>query len=130
MRLAKERKPRILFAENVKGLLNHEGGRTFGIIISTMDELGYDVEWRVLNSKDFGVPQNRERVYIIGHIRTKGRRKILPIGAASCGNLKQIIGGMQGYRVYDPSGVSSTLASEAGGMGAKCEICGREMLTA
>lgn len=56
MRLVKERKPRILFAENVKGLLNHENGKTFGIIISTMDELGYDVEWQVLNSKDFGVP--------------------------------------------------------------------------
>lgn len=79
MRLAKERKPRILFAENVKGLLNHDGGRTFGIIISTMDELGYDVEWQLLNSKDFGVPQNRERVFIIGHLRGTGRRKILPI---------------------------------------------------
>ena len=79
MRLAKERKPRILFAENVKGLLNHEGGRTFGIIISTMDELGYDVEWQVLNSKDFGVPQNRERVFIIGHLRGTGSRKVFPI---------------------------------------------------
>lgn len=79
MRLAKERKPRILFAENVKGLLNHDGGRTFGIIISTMDELGYDVEWQVLNSANFGVPQNRERVFIIGHLRGTGGRKVFPI---------------------------------------------------
>lgn len=55
------------------------GGRTFGIIISTMDELGYDVEWQVLNSKDFGVPQNRERVFIIGHLRGTGSRKVFPI---------------------------------------------------
>ena len=79
MRLAKERKPHILFAENVKGLLNHDGGRTFGVIISTMDELGYDVEWQVLNSAAFGVPQNRERVFIVGNLRGTGRRKILPI---------------------------------------------------
>ena len=79
MRLAKDRKPRILFAENVKGLLNHDGGRTFGIIISTMDELGYDVEWQVLNSAAFGVPQNRERVFIVGHLRGTGGRKVFPI---------------------------------------------------
>ena len=72
MRLAKERKPDLLFAENVKGLLNHDEGRTFGTIIRTMDELGYDVEWQVCNSKHFGVPQNRERVFIIGHYRGGG----------------------------------------------------------
>ena len=80
MRLARERKPRLLFAENVRGLLSHEGGQTFGVIVSTMDELGYDVEWQVLNSKHFGVPQNRERVFIIGHLRETGGRKVFPIG--------------------------------------------------
>ena len=79
MRLARERKPRLLFAENVRGLLNHEGGGTFGVIVSTMDELGYNVEWQVLNSKHFGVPQNRERVFIVGHIRETGGRKVFPI---------------------------------------------------
>lgn len=83
MRLARERKPRLLFAENVRGLLNHEGGQTFGVIVSTMDELGYDVEWQVLNSKHFGVPQNRERVFIVGHLRETGGRKVFPIG---CGD--------------------------------------------
>ena len=80
MRLAKERKPDLLFAENVKGLLNHDSGRTFGTIIRTMDELGYDVEWQLCNSKYMGIPQNRERVFIIGHYRN-GRctRKILPL---------------------------------------------------
>ena len=79
MRLVKERKPNILFAENVKGLLSHDSGRTFGTIIRTMDELGYDVEWQVLNSKNFGVPQHRERVFIVGHLRGTGGRKVFPI---------------------------------------------------
>ena len=55
------------------------GGQTFGVIVSTMDELGYDVEWQVLNSKHFGVPQNRERVFIVGHLREAGGRKVFPI---------------------------------------------------
>ena len=79
MRLARERKPRLLFAENVRGLLSHEGGQTFGVIVSTMDELGYDVEWQVLNSKHFGVPQNRERVFIVGYLRGTGGRKVFPV---------------------------------------------------
>ena len=79
MRLAEIRHPKILFAENVRGLLNHDGGRTFGTIIRTMDELGYNVEWQLLNSKHFGVPQNRERVFIIGHFRGKPTPKVFPI---------------------------------------------------
>ena len=78
-RFASILKPRILFLENVKGLLNHDKGRTFETILQTLDELGYNVEWQVLNSKDFGVPQNRERVFIIGHLRGEGERKVLPI---------------------------------------------------
>ena len=78
-RFASILKPRILFLENVKGLLNHDKGRTFETILQTLDELGYNVEWQVLNSKDFGVPQNRERVFIIGHLRGEGGRKVFPI---------------------------------------------------
>lgn len=73
-------KPKYLFLENVKGLLNHDKGDTFETILSALDELGYDVEWQVLNSKDFGVPQNRERVFIIGHLRGERGRKIFPLG--------------------------------------------------
>lgn len=79
-RFASILRPRYLFLENVKGLLNHEGGATFETIISTLDELGYNVEWQVLNSKNFGVPQNRERVFIIGHLRGTGTRPIFPFG--------------------------------------------------
>ena len=78
-RFASILKPKYLFLENVKGLLNHDSGNTFEVIISTLDELGYDVEWQVLNSKDFGVPQNRERVFIIGHLRGECTRRIFPI---------------------------------------------------
>lgn len=77
-RAVKQIKPRFVFLENVKGLLNHDGGNTFRTIINTFDELGYDVEWRLLNSKDFGVPQNRERVYIIGHLRGDSGREVFP----------------------------------------------------
>jgi DNA (cytosine-5)-methyltransferase 1 len=78
-RAAKQIKPRILFLENVKGLLSHDKGRTFGIILDTLDELGYDCEWQVLNSKNFGVPQNRERVFIVGHRRDVKTENIFPL---------------------------------------------------
>lgn len=78
-RAAKEIQPPLLFLENVKGLLSHDKGRTFRTILTTLDELGYDAEWQLLNSKNFGVPQNRERVFIIGHLRGTGGRPVFPI---------------------------------------------------
>jgi len=78
-RFASILRPKYLFLENVRGLLNHDGGATFETIIRTLDELGYDVEWQVLNSKNFGVPQNRERVFIIGHLRGTSGRKVFPL---------------------------------------------------
>ena len=78
-RFASILRPKYLFLENVKGLLNHDKGDTFEIILSALDELGYDVEWQVLNSKNFGVPQNRERVFIIGHLRERSTRTIFPL---------------------------------------------------
>ena len=86
-RLAKEKRPSILLLENVKGLLSHEKGKTFRIILQELDELGYDVEWQLINSKYF-VPQSRERIYIIGYLRGSGRRKILPLGEVSKRNDK------------------------------------------
>lgn len=71
-------RPKYLFLENVKGLLNHEGGATFETILRTLDELGYNVEWQVLNSKNY-VAQNRERVFIIGRLRGKCTNQIFPI---------------------------------------------------
>lgn len=118
-------KPKYLFLENVKGLLNHDKGNTFETILSALDELGYDVEWQVLNSKDFGVPQNRERVFIIGHLRGQRGRKIFPIGGEDekssakrlginiLGNTKNPNGTAQGTRdiVHDPKGIVGTLTA-------------------
>jgi DNA (cytosine-5)-methyltransferase 1 len=103
-RIVKEKRPGYLLLENVKGLLSHDGGRTFKTILSTLTELGYDLQWQVLNSKNFGVPQNRERVFIIGHLRSLARPKVFPIRENNPKAIEQIIGGSQGYRVYDPTG--------------------------
>lgn len=65
LRIAKEKRPKALFMENVKGLVNHDKGRTLDTILHAMNEIGYTVDFNVLNSKYFGVPQNRERVFII-----------------------------------------------------------------
>lgn len=80
-RIARHTRPAYLFLENVKGLLSHAEGDTFGVILETLDELGYDLQWQVLNSKDFGVPQNRERVFLIGHLRRSRRPEIFPFGS-------------------------------------------------
>lgn len=79
-RILRAKQPRLFCFENVKGLLSHDNGQTFSTIISTIDELGYDCQWQVLNSKNFGVPQNRERVFIIGNSRGTPRPKVFPFG--------------------------------------------------
>ena len=112
-------KPTYLLVENVKNLLSVNGGFDFAEVLSEMDEAGYDVLWQVLNSKDFGVPQNRERVFLIAVLRSRGGREVLPVTGEDGGALKEVIGGMQGYRVYDPSGISVSIGANGGGMGAK-----------
>lgn len=114
-----ENRPEWLLIENVKNLLSIDSGWGFSRVLSELDEAGYDAEWQVLNSKDFGVPQNRERVYIVGHLRRRGTRKILPVTGENSTTLKQIIGGRQGSRVYAVNGLSITLSSKGGGLGAK-----------
>ncbi|WP_069987931.1 DNA cytosine methyltransferase, partial [Streptococcus agalactiae] len=95
------------------------GGRDYLDYLSILDEAGYDLEWQVFNSKDYGVPQNRERIYTLGHLRSRGRRQVLPLSGEGGSYLKQLVGGMQSYRVYDPSGIATTLVGEGGGLGAK-----------
>lgn len=116
-------KPKYLFLENVKGLLNHDKGNTFKTILGALDGLGYDVEWQVLNSKNFSVPQNRERVFIIGHSRKKSTRRVFPIIRENAksdnqqskieivGNTKNPNGTSRGTSsvVYDSNGLVGTL---------------------
>ena len=64
-RIAKEKQPKALLLENVKGLVNHDKGRTLDIMVETLNEVGYVIDFEVLNSKYFGVPQNRERIFIV-----------------------------------------------------------------
>lgn len=82
-RICAEKRPRHMVLENVKGLLSHDSGKTFQTIIGVLTDLGYFVEWQVLNSKDFGVPQNRERVFIVGHLGDGSGRKVFPITSSS-----------------------------------------------
>ena len=119
-RFASILRPRLLFLENVKGLLNHDGGDTFETILSALDELGYDAEWQVLNSKNFGVPQNRERVFIIGHLRGASTRGVFPFSGESqsinsqpvlkIGNVNPSGNGMNG-EVFQSEGLAPTLCS-------------------
>lgn len=74
-----ERMPTFLFIENVKNFLSVNRGWDFLTAQVELDEIGYDVEWELLDSKDFGVPQHRERVFIIGHLRGRSTRKVFPI---------------------------------------------------
>jgi len=164
VRIAREKRPGIILLENVKGLLYHDDGRTLTTIIKTFYELGYDIEWQVINGKYF-LPQNRDRIYIIGYSRENPRSKIFPLGEINPVNdgthsktqgerkrirspytrtidsnyakgggsrtmiavpkLKQVghidtkgHNSMWG-RVYDPDGISSTINSQGGGLGAK-----------
>lgn len=103
-RIIKEKRPRIFLFENVKGLLSHDQGRTIGVIIATLDELGYDCQWQVLNSKSW-VPQNRERIYIAGHLRGKPRPQVFPIGDSDKKHLREA----------DQQGCASTLTKRSAG---------------
>lgn len=78
VRLVRGRTPRAIILENVHGLLSSHGGRDFAVVLKALDELGYGVAWRVLNSKDFGVPQQRRRVYIVAiHRDTSSAAEVL-----------------------------------------------------
>ena len=120
-RIVRQKRPRLLLLENVKGLLSHQGGQTFAQILTALDELGYDLQWQVLNSAGFGVPQSRQRVYIAGHLRGTSRPKVFPLERKT-GDVCRIVGrvhGIKGHdclkRVYSPDGASPTLVTNSGG---------------
>lgn len=118
-RLVKERRPAFLLLENVPGLLSHDQGRTLNTIFSVFVEMGYHLEWCVHNSKYFGVPQQRRRLYIVGHLDGRGAGEIFPLGHGAAQALKQLIGGPQGQRIYGTDGIACTQCASAGGWGGK-----------
>lgn len=120
--LKEEDKPTYLFIENVKNLLSVNGGWDFARLLIEMEQQGYDAEWQVLNSKDFGVPQNRERCFIIGHLRGRSTAKVFPIegtdGENSVSlNLFGCINGRnsQRDRVYSDDGLAPTISTKPRG---------------
>jgi DNA (cytosine-5)-methyltransferase 1 len=118
-RIIKAKRPRLLLLENVKGLLSHDEGRTFRTIITALDELGYDIQWQVLNSKNFGVPQNRERVYIVGNLRGTPRPEVFPLAGENETFAKALFVDESNYRregkIREYQGQSPTLNTAGGG---------------
>lgn len=121
-----EDKPGILIVENVKHLLSSKGGGDFTAVLFNLWEAGYDLEWQCVNSKDFGVPQHRERVYLVGYFGGIRGRKIFPVSGANTAVIKKIVGGHQGERIYDSSGLGVTLTAGSGGVGGRTGLylCG------
>lgn len=119
--LEEEHRPEWLIYENVKGMLSSNRGWDFLAIVLEMEQLGYDVEWELFNTKNFGVPQNRERVYTVGHLRSRGRKQIFPLkGTVREDSVPvKIIGHRDGYRrntqVFAPDGVTEALSTCQGG---------------
>lgn len=123
-RILSHKRPRYLLLENVKGLLSHDKGKTFQTILEVLTSIGYDLQWQVLNSKDFGVPQNRERIFIVGtldgHLGGGGRRQVFPIRGGNTEALKKVInGGCDSGNVFSTEGLAVTQKALGGGQGAK-----------
>lgn len=115
-RILEEKKPQYFLLENVRNLLSHDKGRTFSIMIQILIDLGYHVRWDVLNSKDFGVPQSRERIYIRGSLEKTPNDISLTQNDGS-NTVNYIVKGRQGERILSPDGLNQTLAATGGNSG-------------
>lgn len=145
MRICQHKRPRYILLENVRGILSHSNGEAFQTILACLADGGYLLQWELCNSKNFGVPQNRERVFILGHLRGTSRPQVFPIGEpskpyprmekhgepisscirsgegqdASMQVVKVTAKNGQGARIYlTENGLSCTLCATDGGLGA------------
>ena len=116
VRLVEARRPKYLLLENVPGLLNHNRGQAFARILGTLSNLGYGIEWSVLNSKHFGVPQSRRRLFIICYLDPRCAGEILPVFGTGAKALIPLINGKQGYRVFSTAGIAPTQTSQHRGL--------------
>ena len=115
-RIIKDKRPKYFLLENVKGLFSHNRGETFQTILATINELGYECEWQILNSKNHRVPQNRERIFISGYIRGEPRPEVLPIRLTNSKDIIQINNPTHSNnRIYSTEGVCPTLNTMQGG---------------
>lgn len=119
----KEDRPRWLLVENVKNLLSIGNGFDFARLLLEVGGYGYSLQWQMLNSKDFGVPQNRERVFIVGCLGDISGREVFPLrpadGEDSC-EFKEIMQGVgDAQRIYESNGLARTLKGESGGQDGK-----------
>lgn len=112
-RIAQEKRPQYLLLENVKGLLSHERGKTVRKIYQTLNELGYDTQSSIINTKDF-LPQNRERIFIIGYLRGESSGQIFPLRSSSKKDnrkIKKVTGYSQCSTVYNTDGLAPTISA-------------------
>lgn len=124
-RVLKDKRPRYFLLENVRGLLSHNKGETFQTILEVLSDLGYELQWTLLNSKDFGVPQNRERVFIEGYFRERGGGEVLSIRRVCKKNSNVTLGEIKGkgkVRVYNENEIKSCLTSDGQNSGRRSYI--------
>lgn len=115
IRALDEKKPEYFIWENVKGVLSSRRGFDFGNILAAFSESGYSLWWQVLNAKDFGVPQNRERVFVVG-TRNGSPREVFFEPSADGKDIQNLEpGANQAGRRYDTDGISPTVPTAGGG---------------
>ena len=121
-RILKDKRPRYFLLENVKGLLHHDGGKTFQTILKILSDQRYNVQWQVYNSKDYGVPQNRERVFIKGYLRDGCGPEVLLQrrgNTSTDGNVSNTYYGTRSGRIHKPDELMNTLTTSGQNSGSR-----------
>ena len=122
-RILKDKKPPYFLLENVRGLLSHDEGRTFQTILGVLSDLGYIVQWTLLNSADFQVPQRRERVFIEGYLGGESTGEVLSVRRNRSKNITKVNSFRDTHRIFsvypDADTVTRTLTATGQNGGGK-----------